>query len=863
MAATVVFVLILVVTFSTDHVYSQDIYASQNPVPVDSNVTLFSRVNMSSVIWQHESTVIVVSFGGNFMITSTYKDRVTFNASTLALTIRSLQLQDSGLYTLQDLSSSSKAELNLSVEEPISDVTLRANATNLVEFNDTAVLMCSVSSGSSLSYVWLKGSSVVTASGRVQFSNGDATLTIVNVTRYDQGPFKCNVSNGVSSGISPLLNLNISYGPSNTSLTIMPKMAAYKTGSSIMLSCTAQSSPTATVQWLFDKSYLSHFGPKLHLEKVTQNQTGYYKCLFHNTVTSRFSSASAMIRIVDPISAVVVNNMGGMPILHESLTLHCEVTGPVDYIKWWRNGHMIVDSNTTVIDMKNKTLTLKSVHHSDNGYYQCQAFNAVSNMTSSPSKVRIVYGPENVTIAGPNFGVAGKSVTFICTASSYPTSHYKWYFNDSIVANTSEYVTPPLTSYMSGKYICVAYNNITDQNSSAYKMLTVIDKITHVEVEAPPKLAIYGHSYMLTCNVTGPVEHIYWMKNGMPLYTDNTTALSMDNKTVTFNPVEPDNAGDYQCKAVSAVENITSPSYRLTVIFGPETPNITGPSVAETGQYVHFMCSAVSVPPSQYSWWFNGSMVANTSELVLKNLHLNMSGEYTCVAFNNVTGKNSTNSKMLTVIPGIESVMIKYDTIPIDSKSFTLTCKVIGPYDSIYWMKDNMHLYINTTTNPYISTENNSLHFSPLTLYDDGTYQCVATNLIGPHKSPEYELKINYGPLSVFIIGPDSMQENSLFPVTLMCSAVSRPVCNFEWFYNQSHSVHETGPVISFLAIKKNEGRYTCKAMNPVTNITMYQTKTVRITDHASDLHLRSVSGMMFVALLASSVPVLSDWLFN
>lgn len=92
---------------------------------------------------------------------------------------------------------------------PISNVTLRAQATNLVEFNDTAVLMCSVFNGSSLSYVWLNGSSVVTPSGGAQLSDGGATLTM-RVTRYDEGPFRCNASNGISYEISPPVHLNIS-----------------------------------------------------------------------------------------------------------------------------------------------------------------------------------------------------------------------------------------------------------------------------------------------------------------------------------------------------------------------------------------------------------------------------------------------------------------------------------------------------------------------------------------------------------------------------------------------------------------------------------------------------------------------------
>lgn len=88
----------------------------------------------------------------------------------------------------------------------------------------------------------------------------------------------------------------------------------------------------------------------------------------------------------------------------------------------------------------------------------------------------------------------------------------------------------------------------------------------------------------------------------------------------------------------------------FVVAVGPDEPTIMGPAFAETGAMISFHCYAESRPASRFSWWFNGSEVANTSRFYTYPVSFNMSGEYTCVAYNDVTGKNSTNSVTLTVI---------------------------------------------------------------------------------------------------------------------------------------------------------------------------------------------------------------------
>ncbi|XP_030014611.1 carcinoembryonic antigen-related cell adhesion molecule 5-like [Sphaeramia orbicularis] len=1021
-SVTALIILVILTTYATDYIWSERIYASENPVPVGNDVTLFSQTHLTTGVWLFNN-MLLVSVLPNVSI---WRSRVLYNSTTSSLTITSLELSDSGIYTLQQVGSNAfVSHLTLSVREPISNVSVNASATNLVEFNDTVVFMCSMSSGTAPSYVWLNGSSVVKPGAGIQFSDGDSKLTIVSVTRYDAGPFKCNVSNGISDGISTSIYLNISYGPNNTTITLMPMEPIYRAGSNILLSCSVVSHPPAVIKWMFNGGNVFHIGSQLHLERVNVSNSGSYKCLCHNTVTSRFSSASVNITVMDPVASVMVNDSGQPAILNDSFTLSCEVEGPVDHIQWWRNGHLLVADSTTVFGKGNKTVTLNRVQHSDGGQYKCQAFNAVSNMTSSPYTLHVNYGPTAVMISGPSMALTGDMVHLNCSSTSYPPSYiswyfnsslvanssvysigpltlkmsgtykcvaynnitgknstahhmltvfvpvtsvliksfgaqpilnhtfnltceaagsvdsilwmyndsplyagstrnlsmdnatltfnpvrmtdngnysckasnplnssvsaifmldvsygpkmptivgpttawegykvkftcqapsnppstYKWFFNNSLVANMSVYETPPLTMYMSGTYTCMAFNKVTGQNSTAHRELTVYGPITRVQIQASTNVPIEDQMYNITCNITGNVDYVSWMRNGERLYADKTTTFSTNNRTVIFQPLGRNDTGNYTCMAINPVGNMTSHSYRLLVNFGPDTPIIQGPHYAEKGHRAEFSCSAMSVPPSNYSWWFNGSLMATTATFTTEPLSLNMTGKYTCVAKNHMLGTNSSSSVMLNVIEDI-TVMVKANTMPISSKNFTLTCEVIGSYQRIYWMKDNKPM--NSTASMSYHIENNTLTFTPVTRYHDGSYQCDAINLAGSNISPPYKLTVNYGPLNVTIKGPYSAAEGT--EVALQCSADSQPDCDFRWVFNGQYS---DGSSFTFRAAKDQQGNYTCKATNPVTNITMYKTHAFTVAAHASALHIPTQGGLMMMGVFVMSLPVL------
>ncbi|TWW78978.1 Carcinoembryonic antigen-related cell adhesion molecule 5 [Takifugu flavidus] len=788
--------------------------------------------------------------------------------------------EQTGPYTCRAFNNhtnlSSTITKHILIGEPISNVTLKAQATDLVEFNDSAVFTCSASSGTSVSYAWLNGSSVITGNESVQLSDGGAKLTIV-VTRYDQGPFSCNMSNGISHEVSSLVYLKISYGPSNAMMTLQPMKLAYRTGDNITLSCSADSSPAARIWWMFDGMDLDKTGPQLHLQSVTESNSGNYTCMLHNNVTSRFSSESKMIRILSPVTEASVHIVGSQPILNNSFTLTCRTTGTVESITWMHNWSPLYSDETRVLSMDNATLTFSSVMLSDNGNYSCMASNAISNISSQWFMLDIFYGPEKPWILGPVTATIGDNVTLICHAPSNPPSSYKWIFNGSVVADTFTYVTPPFTAEMNGTYTCMAHNNVTGKNSTAHKMITALYPITDVQVEAPKKEAVEGQLYTLTCNVTGPPDlltvDLNWFKNGHWLQVDNQTTFFTDHKNIMFNPLQKNHSGQYHCSATNAVSAVASPPYLLLVKFGPETPVITGPEFAEIGTTAHFNCSANSYPPSTFTWWFNGSEVANSSMLTTAPLSFNMSGAYTCVAHNDVTGGNRSTTVVLTVVEAIELV-ITNSSVPIQHENFTLTCEVTGPYEQIYWLKDDMHLNANTsTTNGSMSNdtmsndtmsndtmsnhtmsyhiENNTLHFTPVTLYDDGVYKCVASSQVGEHPSAPFSLLVNYGPLSVHISGPGSAHMGSM--VTLVCSASSRPDCDFYWYVNNQASILSTGPAITFPALKPYEGNYTCVARNPVTDITLHQSTRFVVVGKSAVLQVPSY-GALLLSVFALSL---------
>ncbi|XP_028326266.1 carcinoembryonic antigen-related cell adhesion molecule 1 [Gouania willdenowi] len=816
------FVLVLTVLTTTllGRSSSQALRASENPVPVGNNVTLHSTTTVTNGFWLYDGQWIVFISSALPMINEPWSTRVEYNKTTSSLILRSVTLEDSGLYSLQGVTNNHRADLTLSVQVPVSNVSLRANAIDLVEHNDTAVLMCSVSKGTSLSYKWLKDDSMITAGGNVELSDGNVSLTINNVTRFDGGSYICNVSNGLNHEASQPVYLNVSYGPSNVTLTVSSTNENHhQTGSNITLSCSAESRPPAIIQWIFNGAPLNHSGKELTLENLTLSHSGVYQCLLHNTVTGRYNSVNIFISAIDPITSVEIT-VTEPAILHDSFTQHCAVSGPNETIQWFKNGSLVYADNTTEFGPNNKTLTFNPVQHSHSGDYQCLASNAVSEMTSNSHTVHVNFGPETPVIHGPTQAKTGSHVVFNCSSMSVPPSTYTWMYKKSVIANTSHLVIYNLTLNMSGEYTCVAHNNVTGEKSNITKTLTVFEAIESVRIRTN-SIPILHENFTLICDVVGPYDTIYWMK-------DNSTLLmgSDDMNTTHMNTTHMSNTHMNTTHMNTTHMNTTHMN----------TTHLNTHYMNTTHMNTHYM-NTTHMNTTHMNTKYMNTTHMNTTHMnthYMNTTHMNttyMNTTHMNTHYMNTTHMNTTHMNTTHMNTTYMNTTYVYAT-HLNTTHLNTT-------------------HMNSTNDPnmtshlYYHIENNKLHLTPLMMESDGAYRCVAKNQFSHQKSPDYVLLVNFGPLDVSISGPESAVENS--SVTLSCSAVSRPESTYYWYLDDHSNPISNGSVLTFSATDEHEGSYICDARNSVTNITKSETHMFTIA--TSIIHLPSQAGVMLTTL--------------
>ncbi|XP_068613866.1 hemicentin-1-like [Brachionichthys hirsutus] len=615
-----------------------------------------SEIPFVVITWSFFDLSIITSSEFTNVTRPGYKDRITLFSSTASLELRNLTLGDNGEYSVVTVSNSAGTErgkCNLVIHEPVSNVVLTASSTDLVEFNSTVRLFCS-SSGPSLSFLWMNGSSEVTSSDRVQITDGGSTLTIVSVSRYDQGPFRCLVSNPVSNVTSGPVNLSISFGPDKLNLT-SPSPDYLRKGSNVTLSCSAASKPSAQFYWFLNGDKLPDTGPELKMVNLKLNQSGNYSCQAFNQKTMRYErSQPLVINVLEEVSNVTVNaSATDMLESSGSVRLSCSSSGPSLSFLWMNGSSEVTASDRVQITDGGSTLTIVSVSRYDQGPFRCLVSNPVSNGTSGPVNLSISYGPEKIYLQRSpeqEYYDEGADVSLICSADSRPPALINWLLNgDKLSGTGAELRLTNIQMDQSGNYSCEAFNSRTLRNQTSQSVAVSVQKsqIANVVITTnTTDLSEFKSSVHLLCSASGSFPSFLWLNGSSNNTASERVQITNGGSILSIINVTRYDQGPFLCHVFNHFSKDTSEPLELYISFGPENVNLKlSPSQEhyEEGSNISLMCSADSRPSAQFYWFLSGDELPDTGpELRLVNVQISHSGNYSCQAFNNKTSRNES-----------------------------------------------------------------------------------------------------------------------------------------------------------------------------------------------------------------------------
>ncbi|XP_042345513.1 carcinoembryonic antigen-related cell adhesion molecule 5-like [Plectropomus leopardus] len=774
----------------------------------------------------------IITSSNEDLIGPGYTDRVTLFRATGSLELRNLTLSDNGEYGVTIIpngGTTQRGNCRLLIHAPVSNVVATASSTDLVEFNSSAHLSCSAS-GSSLSFLWLNGSSEVTGSDRVQLADGGANLTILSVTRYDQGPFRCHVFNPINNGTSDPVNLSISYGPENTDLKLFPSQEYYGEGSDIILSCSAVSKPPALFHWFLNGDRLSDTGPKLRLMNIQMSQSGSYSCQAVNNKTLRYqTSQPAAITVLAPVSNVTVNtsNTEILESSSSSVRLSCSASGSSLSFLWLNGSSEVTDSDRVQLTDGGATLTLFNVTRYDQGPFRCQVFNNFSSSTSDPVNLLIIYGPENInlTIFPPKeYYDEGSDVTLTCSADSRPPALIHWFLNGDLLSDTGpELRLMNIQMSHSGNYSCQAFNNRTRpmRNQTSQPAAVSVQKSQVSNVVVTPnatELSEHSSSVSMSCSASGSFPTFLWLNGSSEVTESDRVQLTNRGATLTIVNVTRYDQGPFFCHVFNNFSNYTSDPVQLYISFGPENIflKLSPPKqYFEEGSNINLSCSADSRPAAVFQWLVNGDLLSDTGpELRLMNIQKNQSGSYSCQAFNSKTLRYETSQPAaISVLTPVSDVMVTSNNSHLGlfelSSSVRLSCSASGSSRSFLWLNGSSE--VTATYRVQLTDRGATLTIINLTRYDQGPFRCNVSNGASSEISQPMDLT------KIAIKGPDSVLNGDF--TMLYCSAMSVPSPTFTWLYNgRPTKVREAAYVIESIR-SFDGGMYTCTAVNAATGL--------------------------------------------
>ncbi|XP_042622276.1 neurofascin homolog (chicken) a isoform X21 [Cyprinus carpio] len=542
----------------------------------------------------------------------------------------------------------------------------------------------------------------------------------------------------------------------------------------------------------------------------------------------------------------------------DNIIIECEAKGkPVPTFQWRRNGKFFNVGKDPRVIMRSRsgTLEIRSSGKSEDyeGEYQCLATNEFGTAISNKILLRVSKSPLwPKEVLEPVVVREGESLVLPCNPPpGLPPPETFWM--DSFIMpipqdkrvsmglNGDLFFSNVLAKDATTDYSCTARFEFTHtiQQKNPYTLkVTTTRNIPETQPTflspkglSSSKIVLRGEQLLLECIAAGvPTPTIDWFKRGADL---PSTKVKIENfsKTLRIFNVSEEDSGDYTCMASNKIGSIRH-SVEVQVKAAPywlDKPTNLVLAPEENGRLV---CRARGNPKPTIQWLVDGepieSSVPNPNRQVLgdtilfHSVHIGSSSVYQCNA-SNEHGYLLANAfvNILDLAPrmlGPKNQLIKV----IENNRTFLDCPFFGsPFPLLRWFKNGLGSGLDG--GQYKVYHNGTLEIKQARPEDQGTYTCVASNILG---KMENQVRLEVKEPTRIVRAPEHVTQpkgsmvrfhcrvkhDPSLPATVTWLKDDKPL-SFSWIGRfkkdeESLTIHNVNP--------EDGGTYTCTAKTEI-----------------------------------------------